>query len=139
MAAGVGSAIGQVEEWCAGGDRYGEQAGERAAELAVHFTRGRDYTRAVRYLQRAAENALQRAAPQEAIGHLTRGLEALPALPDRPERTQQELDFLIALGSAWMVAKGMGVTEVEQTYTRACALCHQVGETPQLFPTLRGL
>jgi predicted ATPase len=28
---------------------------------------------------------------------------------------------------------------VEQTYARARALCAQVGETPQLFPTLRGL
>jgi DNA-binding winged helix-turn-helix (wHTH) protein len=29
--------------------------------------------------------------------------------------------------------------EVKQTYARAWALCEQVGETPQLFPTLRGL
>jgi predicted ATPase len=29
--------------------------------------------------------------------------------------------------------------EVEQAYARARALCVQVGETPQLFPTLRGL
>jgi tetratricopeptide (TPR) repeat protein len=28
---------------------------------------------------------------------------------------------------------------VEQTYARARALCTQVGETPQLVPTLRGL
>jgi predicted ATPase len=28
---------------------------------------------------------------------------------------------------------------VEQTYARAQALCQQIGETPQLFPTLRGL
>ena len=32
-----------------------------------------------------------------------------------------------------------GSPEVEQTYTRARALCQQVGETPQLIPTLRGL
>ena len=33
----------------------------------------------------------------------------------------------------------MAAPEVEQTYARARALCQQVGETPQLFPTLRGL
>ena len=33
----------------------------------------------------------------------------------------------------------MGAPEVEQTYDRARALCREVGETPQLFPTLRGL
>jgi len=35
--------------------------------------------------------------------------------------------------------RGMAAPEVEQTYARARALCEQVGETPQLFPTLRGL
>jgi len=38
-----------------------------------------------------------------------------------------------------MTTKGTAASEVEQTYARARALCAQVGETPQLFPTLRGL
>ena len=38
-----------------------------------------------------------------------------------------------------MAAKGYAAQEVEQSYSRARALCHQIGETPQLFPTLRGL
>ena len=38
-----------------------------------------------------------------------------------------------------MATKGYAAPEVEQTYARARALCAQVGETPQLFPTLRGL
>ena len=38
-----------------------------------------------------------------------------------------------------MATKGHAAPEVEQTYARARALCEQVGETPQLFPTLWGL
>ena len=38
-----------------------------------------------------------------------------------------------------MATKGIAAPEVEQTYARARALCAQVGETPQLFPTLWGL
>jgi hypothetical protein len=38
-----------------------------------------------------------------------------------------------------MAVKGNAAPEVEQTYARAQALCAQVGQTPQLFPTLRGL
>src|SRR5207245_734894 len=38
-----------------------------------------------------------------------------------------------------MAGKGRAATEVEQTYARARALCAQVGDTPQLFTTLRGL
>ena len=55
---------------------YGAQAGAIAAELAVHFERGQDISRAVRYLQQAAENALQRYAYQEAVAYLTNGLGA---------------------------------------------------------------
>ena len=45
----------------------------------------------------------------------------------------------MALGPALMATKGTAAPEVEQTYARARALCAQVGDTPQLFPTLRGL
>jgi predicted ATPase len=38
-----------------------------------------------------------------------------------------------------IATKGNTAPEVEQTYVRARALCAQIGETPQLFPTLRGL
>jgi hypothetical protein len=39
---------------------YGARAHEVAAELTMHFERGRDYQRAVQYLGQAAENATQR-------------------------------------------------------------------------------
>src|SRR5262249_5165705 len=65
--------------------------------------------------------------------------EGLKTLPDTPARAQQELDLHIALGSALFATKGPAALEVEQTYARARALCAQVGNTPQLFPTLRGL
>jgi predicted ATPase len=38
-----------------------------------------------------------------------------------------------------MTIKGFATPEVERVYTRARALCRQVGETPQLFPVLWGL
>src|SRR5438093_13248475 len=38
-----------------------------------------------------------------------------------------------------MAVKGRAAPEVERVYTRARALCQQVGDTPQLFPVLRGL
>jgi predicted ATPase len=79
---------------------YGEQARTIAVELAVHFEQGRDYPRAVQYLQYAGEQAIQRNAYQEAIGHLTTGLELLAALPETLGRTQQELALRLVLGPA---------------------------------------
>jgi predicted ATPase len=63
----------------------------------------------------------------------------LKALPDTPERNQQELDLLIALSPALMAAKGYGAPEVERTYAQVLTLCQQIGETPQLFSVLVGL
>jgi predicted ATPase len=118
---------------------YGAQARQIAAELAVHFTRGRDAWRAVTYLQYAGENALRRSAYREAITHLTRGLAMLTALPETPERAQQELAMQTTLGPALVAAKGFAAPEVLHAYTRARELCQQVGNTPQLFQVLRGL
>jgi hypothetical protein len=69
----------------------------------------------------------------EAVAHLTRGLEVLKALPDTPERTQQELTLQLALGAPLIATKGYASPEVEKSLTRARELCQQVGETPQLF------
>ena len=63
----------------------------------------------------------------------------LKTLPDSPERLQQELDLQITLGQALTVTKGYAAPEVGHAYARARELCQQVGETPQLFPVLRGL
>jgi DNA-binding winged helix-turn-helix (wHTH) protein/predicted ATPase len=126
--------IGEREEAA-----YGNQAAEIATELAVHFECSRDYGRAVRYLEQAAEKAIRRSAYQEAIGHLTKGLRLLETLPDTPERAQRELTLQIALGSALMATKGQGVVEIGTVYARARELCQQVGEPSQLFTVLRGL
>src|SRR5207249_2186702 len=84
--------IGEQEE-----KGYGERVREIAAELAVHFEQGREYHKAIQYLQQASENAMRRSANQEAINLLSRGLGLLKALPDTPECTQQELALQMAL------------------------------------------
>jgi DNA-binding winged helix-turn-helix (wHTH) protein/predicted ATPase len=118
---------------------YDVRARELAAELAVHFVRGRDTGRAVLYLHLAGVQAMQRSAHQEALRHLTQGLELLATLPETQARAQQELDLHVALGPVLIATKSQAAPEVEYTYARARALCAQVGETPQLLPTLQGL
>ena len=117
---------------------YGAQAGEIAAELAEHFARGQDIQRAVRYRRQAAENAAHRAAPVEAIRHLTQGLEMLTTVPETLERLQHELDLQVLLGGAWAQTRGWAAPEVGQAYARAHELCERLGEPPQLPAVLRG-
>ena len=107
--------------------------------LAYHYTEASDWEQAVRYWQQAGTRAVQRSAHPEAVQHLTRGLQLLPLLPETLARAHQELDLHLTLGLALVATKGQAAPEVEQTYTRARALCAQVGDTPQLFPTLWGL
>jgi DNA-binding winged helix-turn-helix (wHTH) protein/predicted ATPase len=118
---------------------YGQGAGEIAAALAVHFERGRDYQRAVHYRQQAGENALRRSAHQEALSHLTRGLELLNSLPDTPERSHRELELQMTLGPVLIATAGYAAPAVANAYTRAQELCEQVGETALLFRVLFGL
>jgi predicted ATPase len=43
------------------------------------------------------------------------------------------------LGPALIATQGYGAPEVAQAYTQARELCRQMGETPDVFPVLRGL
>jgi predicted ATPase len=128
------SHIAQVLE-----ERFPEITETQPELLAHHDTAAGLNRQAVGCWQRAGRRAVQRSANMEAVGHLTKGLEVLMALPDTAERIQQELELQTALGPALMAARGFAASEVKQAYARARELCQQVGETPQLFPVLHGL
>ena len=120
-------------------ERFPEHAETHPELLAHHYTEGGVSAQALRYWQRAGQQAAQRSAYVEAISHFTTGLQVLKELPDSPERRRQELDLQMALAPALMTIKGYGAPEVEQAYTRAYTLSQQLGETSQLFWVLLGL
>jgi len=118
---------------------YGVQAGEAAAQLAVHFERGGEISRAVHYWQHVGDHAARRNAHHEAIAALRKALALLATLPENPERTQHELAQQLALGELLRPTKGLASPDVGDVYSRAYTLCQQVGETPQLARVLWGL
>ena len=120
-------------------ERFPETTATQPELLAHHYTEAGLIAQAVPYWQCAGQQAIEHSAHVEAISHLTRGLELLKALPDTPERTQQELVLHLTLGAPLNATKGPAAPEVEQAYARARELSQQVGETPQLFPGLYGL
>jgi class 3 adenylate cyclase/predicted ATPase/predicted transcriptional regulator len=108
--------------------------------LAHHYTEAGLHTQAVRYWQRAGEQAIERSAYVEGVSHLTKGLQLLSLLPDTPERAQHELTMHITLGGPLLATKGYGAPEVERVYTRALELCQQTGAPPpSLSSVLIGL
>jgi class 3 adenylate cyclase/predicted ATPase len=120
-------------------ERFPDTTETQPELLAHHYTEAGLIAQALPYWQKAGERAIERSAYVEAVNHLTRGLEVLKALPDTPERIRQELALQIALGGSLMATQGYASVEVEKVYSRALDLCRQVGETPQLFPVLKGL
>jgi class 3 adenylate cyclase/predicted ATPase len=107
--------------------------------LAHHYTEAGQGEKAVPCWYQAGRKAVERSANIEAISHLTKGLEVLSTLADTPEHLQQELLLQTLLGNALMAIKGYGAPEVGRTFDRARELCERIGDTPQLFPVLRGL
>jgi predicted ATPase len=118
---------------------YGAQAKTIAPELARHFECGGELQRAVHYWQQAAENAARRNAYPEALAHLTRGMELLVTLPDSLARARSELSLQLLMGGMLIVSRGLTVPEVGHAYTRAQALCQQVGDPVQHCQALWGL
>jgi DNA-binding winged helix-turn-helix (wHTH) protein/tetratricopeptide (TPR) repeat protein len=118
---------------------FGPHSPEIAAELAAHFLQAREGSRAVEYLQLAAQSALRRSAPREAVGFLTTALEVLGREPDSPSRGRQELLALAALAPALVATRGWAAPEAEAAYSRARELAAQLNTTPELSTALYGL
>src|SRR5262249_18632764 len=111
---------------------YGERSGEIAAELAMHFERGAEYSQAAKYLQQASQNEIRRFAYQDAVELSRRGLELLAGLPDTAERARQELGLQITLGMPLVATEGYAAPDVGSVYLRARALCRRLGDTPEI-------
>lgn len=120
-------------------ERFQEVVEAQPELLAYHYTEAGLFENAIPYWQEAGQRAVERSANEEAVSHLTKGLELLKALPDTPERAHQELFLQATLCPALIASKGYAAPEVESACARARELSVQVGETPQLFPVLIGL
>lgn len=118
---------------------YRETAAVQPELIAHHYMAAGCPAQAVPYWHQAGQRAVEQSAYTEAIAHLTKGLEGLATLPDTAERRQHELRLHVTLGPALMAMQGQHAPEVERTYTRAQALCQQMGDAQRLFPVLMGL
>jgi len=120
-------------------ERFPDIKASRPDLLAHHYTEAGRIAEALPYWRQAGLEAVARAAHREAVGLFSKGLELLQALPVSEQHAQDELTLQIALGSALMITKGYAVAEAARAYTRARELCGQLGEPPNLLPTLFGL
>jgi DNA-binding winged helix-turn-helix (wHTH) protein/predicted ATPase len=124
--------------WAPRAGEDGPAAAAAAPELALHFERGRDFAKAVRYLRLCAEHATRQYAHREAIDYLRRALALLERLP-APDRAALELPLLKALVVHLQVTLGFSAPEVRTVQARAYELCGDATDPVATFPVLWGI
>jgi len=118
---------------------FGDQLDDHLTQLAHHYSHSDNLDKAIEYLGRVGQQALQRSAHSDAIGNLTSAIDLLQKLPDSPERTERELSLQLALTPALTALEGYAAPEVERAFTRARELCERLGDPPKLFTVTHGL
>jgi class 3 adenylate cyclase/tetratricopeptide (TPR) repeat protein len=120
-------------------ERFPELAASEPEVLAYHFAEAGLPAPACDYRMRAGDRAASRSAYQEAVANFSAGLKAAEALPASADRTRRQLDFLLKLGPALIVTRGMGSPEVEDAYRRAAEMGEATGDEPATFKAKWGL
>ncbi|KFE69684.1 protein kinase domain-containing protein [Hyalangium minutum] len=108
--------------------QFPELADSQPEMLAHHYTEAGEVEPAIHFWAKAGLRASVRSANVEAISHLNQALRLLRSLPEASRRPEQELELQVALGLPLMQTRSIRSREVEQTYSRAFELFHQVGD-----------
>jgi predicted ATPase/DNA-binding winged helix-turn-helix (wHTH) protein len=118
---------------------YGERADEVAAQLAMHFERGRDVLAAVDWLRRAGDGAMRRKAAREAAAHYEHALELAGGLSRGRMRDELEARVCLALCAPLIAVHGMGSPRIEACATQALETCAALGDARGHFAAHRVL
>ena len=108
------------------------------SEIARHFKLADNPEKAIEYLGRAGQQAMQRCAHADAIGVFSDAIDLLARLPATPDRIEQELSLQLNVGPALFAVKGWGSPEAVRAYTRARELCDRLNNSPDVLPMLYG-
>lgn len=107
--------------------------------MAQHLTAAGMMADAVPHWLSAGLIAISKSANEEAITHLTNGLNCLKVTEENSERDKQELLLRAMLGVAQFTARGYGSVELGENYENALTLALRVGDTPYKSPAMFGV
>jgi class 3 adenylate cyclase/tetratricopeptide (TPR) repeat protein len=114
---------------------YCERVDDHLTELAHHYDRSGNVPKAVEYLARTGQRAVQQWA-SEAIGYFTRALELLRQLPESSARDGQELDLQMALSWSLLRTGFLASSERAHAVARAQELCERLEDHIKLTEVL---
>jgi predicted ATPase/DNA-binding winged helix-turn-helix (wHTH) protein len=113
---------------------YGDRAARIAAQLAMHFERGRNWARAIEFLILAGANAMSRQANTQAVEHYTHALSlAGKILPESRAATELRIFERRAAVYLAMSRFDASTADCRQTIERARAIGSQPLECAALY------
>jgi predicted ATPase/class 3 adenylate cyclase len=118
---------------------FANQLDDHLSQLAHHYSHSDNTDKAIEYLGRAGQQAMQRSVYGDAVTCLTTAIDLLEKLPESPEQLQRELQLQLVLSRTLSPIKGWAAPEVERSLIRAQALCERLGNPPESFFILWGL
>jgi predicted ATPase len=107
--------------------------------LAHHLAQAGSIERAIDYLRKAGQRAIERSANAEAIGHLTGALGLLQSLPNSPERKQTRLDLKVMMAQALIASHGYAAPSTRRILLQAKELIDESTCPSQKFSVLYGI
>lgn len=117
---------------------YPASLDDHVADLAHHFSRSANQSKAISYLRLAGTQALSRGAVPQAVQNLESALGLLTTHPGGPEKDQLELSLLGPLGTAYIASRGYAAPEVGPVFQRARQLSESFGEPQVHFAVVWG-
>jgi class 3 adenylate cyclase/tetratricopeptide (TPR) repeat protein len=126
--------VGQIIETV-----YAVQLDDHVAALARHYSRSDNVEKAVEYLGRAGQQAIQRSAYADAVSSLSAAIDLLQRLPDTPERARREVRLELAIAPALIAVKGWGAPETHRAYIRVQDLSSRLRDPQELFYASHGV
>ena len=121
------------------GKHFRDVIENRPEILAYHYSQAGKNELAIRCWRESGRRALANSANVEAIGHFRNALQLLRALPDTPQRNNEEIEIQLALGIPLIAVRGYAAAETREAFSRACTLCLNLGSPPEYFQALFGL
>ena len=120
-------------------EKFPETAATQPELVAQHLAEANQIEESVGYWLKAGLRAQNLCAHQEAIQHLSRGLQLLATLDHSRSRDELELALQVPLGVSFYSARGYAAPEVGPIFDRAHQLCRTVGDPAKLFYVVWGM
>src|SRR5205823_7640949 len=117
---------------------FREVVENRPEILAYHYGQAGKNELAIACWRESGRRALANSANLEAIGHFRNALQLLRALPDTPQRNNEEIEIQLALGIPLIAVQGYAAAETREAFSRARTLCLNLDSPPEYFQALFG-